>query len=540
MRAHGARWPRSVSRSQLRRASSAATARLPAAASIAEAAPAVLVVGTAAVAFAWHAAMGLRRAEGLTNGAFDQAYFQQLVWSLGQGQGLRSSFNPGEFLGLHFSPLLAVPALLQPLWPDARLLGLLQAAALAALAPAAYLFLRALLRPAREASWLAAALALPIPFWAVAQQATRASFHTESLALPLILVAGWAGLTGRTVILFGAALLALGAKEDQVYPVAVMGLAVAARAPGPLASGMRRAGVMLLALSVGWAVATFGLLMPALRAGAVYDIDRYYAWLGGGANILRAPFVQTEAVIAALTRPEGWLVVIGLIVSLGALPILRPRWAVLMLPPTVAHLLSRQEPQPQLLLQYGLLLVVPAIVAGGFGGRRLLALSLRYRRKRGARGRSSTMSAAQRLTAGRPARPLRARAVTAMMVLALVTPAVAIAFERGSVPPFSWREQKAWNRPAALTRLLSATSIIPADAPITADSGVAPALANRRRIEVFPSASADAFVVVDGEAYVTGLLRWRDRAAWLDGLASSGRRLLVDDGRFQVWAPLDE
>ncbi len=538
--AHSARWPGSVSRSQLRRASSAAAARFPAAASIAEAVPAVLVVGTAAVAFAWHAAMGLRRAEGLTNGAFDQAYFQQLVWSLGQGQGLRSSFNPGEFLGLHFSPLLAVPALLQPLWPDARLLGLLQAAALAALAPAAYLFLRALLRPAREASWLAAALTLPIPFWAVAQQATRASFHTESLALPLILVAGWAGLTGRTVILFGAALLALGAKEDQVYPVAVMGLAVAARAPGPLASGMRRAGVMLLALSVGCAVATFGLLMPALRAGAVYDIDRYYAWLGGGTNVLRAPFVQTEAVIAALTRPEGWLVVIGLIVSLGALPLLRPRWALLLVPPTVVHLLSRHEPQPQLLLQYGLLLVVPAIVAGGLGARRLLALAHRYQRKRTRPAPSGPVALPARATVGRRGRPPLPRALTAMMVLALTMSAFGIAFERGGVPPFSWREQRAWDRPAALTRLLAATSVIPRDAPIAVDSVVAPALANRRRIEVFPSASADAFVVVDEQAYLAGRLRWRDRAEWLDGLARSGRRLLVDDGRFRVWAPLDE
>ncbi|MDQ3407244.1 MAG: DUF2079 domain-containing protein [Chloroflexota bacterium] len=501
----------------------------------------MLVAAAAGLAFTWHLVLSLRRAEGLTSGAFDQAYFQQLVWSLSQGHGLRSSFNPGEFLGLHFSPLLALPALLQPLWPDARLLGLLQAAALAALAPAAYLFLRALLRPAREATWLAAALALPIPFWAVAQQATRASFHTEALALPLILVAGWAGLTGRTAILFGAALMALGAKEDQVYPVAVMGLLVAARAPGPLSSAMRRAGLVMAGLAAAWAVATFGLLMPALRAGAAYDIDGYYAWLGGGLNVLRAPFEQTDAVLAALTRPEGWLVVIGLVLSMAALPLLRPRWALLMLPPTVAHLLSRHEPQPQLLLQYGLLLVVPAIVAGGLGARRLLALSLRYRRRRAVHGRTAS-SASRRIppSGGRRARAGWPRTGTALMVTALVVSGFGIAVARGGIPPFSSREERAWNRPAALTRLISATAIIPADAPIAADSGVAAPLANRKRIEVFPTAGADAFVVVDREAYVPGRLRWRDRAAWLDDLTRSGRRLLIDDGRFQVWAPLDE
>ncbi|MBA2275346.1 MAG: DUF2079 domain-containing protein [Chloroflexi bacterium] len=497
------------------------------------AAPVAFVAASACLAFAWHALLGFRRAEGLTSPAFDQAYFQQLLWSLSQGHGLRSTFNPGEFLGLHFSPLLAAPALLQPLWPDARLLDLFQAAALAALAPAAYLFLRALLRPAREAPWLAAAMALLIPFWAVTQQATRASFHTEALALPLILLAGWAGLTGRTAILFGAALLALGAKEDQIYPVAVMGMLIAARAPGRLSGGMRRAGLLLVGLAAAWGVATFGVLMPALRAGATYDIDRYYAWLGGGLNVLRAPFEQTDAVVAALTRPEGWLVVIGLVLSLAALPLLRPRWALLLLPPAVAHLLSRHEPQPQMLLQYGLLLLVPAVVAGGLGARRLLALSRRYHRRRARRHRSTTGRAW-------PGTRSLGRATTAAAVLVLISSAGAIAVARGGVPPFSWTEAGAWNRTAALTRLRSATGVIPPDAPLAADWGVAAPLANRPRIEVFPVASTDAYVVVDQEAYVTGRLRWRDRAAWLDELARSGRRLMVDDGRFQVWAPLDE
>ncbi|MDQ3492823.1 MAG: DUF2079 domain-containing protein [Chloroflexota bacterium] len=491
------------------------------------AAPAVLVGAAAVTALVWHAMLGLRRADGLTVPAFDQAYFQQLVWSLSQGQGLRSSFNPGEFLGLHFSPLLALPALLQPLWADARLLGLLQAAALAALAPAAYLFLRALLRPAREGPWLAAALALPIPFWAVAQQATRAHFHTEALALPLILLAGWAGLTGRTVILFGAALLALGAKEDQIYPVAVMGLLVASRASGQRFRGRRRAGLLLVGLAVAWGVVTLGLLMPALRAGVAYDVDGYYAWLGGGLDILRAPFEQTEAVVSALTRPEGWLVVIGLLLSLGALPLLRPGWALLMLPPTVAHLLSRQEPQPQLLLQYGLLLVVPAIVAGGLGARRLLALSRRYQRSR------------QAPSASAPARPMWGPAATAIVVTALVLSAFAVAVARGGIPPFSSREEAGWNRPAAMARLLTATAIIPSDAPLSVDWGLAAPLANRSRIEVFPINSPDTYVVVDGQPHVTGVLRWRHRQAWLDELAVSGRRLLVDDGRFRIWSPID-
>ena len=56
-----------------------------------------------------------------------------------------------------------LPAALELAWPDPRLLDLLEAAALAALAPAAYLFVRAL----TASAWTAAAIAAPLPFWPV-------------------------------------------------------------------------------------------------------------------------------------------------------------------------------------------------------------------------------------------------------------------------------------------------------------------------------------------------------------------------------------
>lgn len=507
--------------------------------------PVLLTAVGAAVGAMWHLAMSLRRAEGLTSGAFDHAYFQQLVWNLAHGGGLRSSFNPGDFLGLHFSPLLALPAALQPLWPDARLLMLLQSLAIGLSTITGYLFLRALLRPAVERAWLAAALAAPIPFWAVIQQQTRAGFHTEVLALPLVLLAGWAGLTGRTGMLWLAAVLALGAKEDQVFPVAIIGLVIAVRSRGRLDSGMRRHGLGVIALAVAWAAVVFGLVMPALRAGVAYDVDRYYAWLGGGVGLLRAPFEQTSAVMAALTRPEGWLVTMGLVLSLALLPLLRPRWALLLLPPTIANLLSRQEPQPQQLLQYGMLLVVPALVAGGLGARRLLAFArTRVRRREaarhaaGLRAEPSDQTGTSRLAVMRPSRRPPWHAGAPLLVLAV--PAFAIGIARGSVPPFSFREEAAYSRPAALERLLAATAQVPSDAPVSVDWGVAAAFAARPRIELFPTASADVFVIVDREPYTTGLLRWRDRRAWLEGLERSGRRLLVDDGRFQLWSPIGD
>ena len=480
--------------------------------------PWLIVLIVAAASTGWWTYLTLRRADGLATAAFDQAYFQQLVWSMSVGQGLRSSFNPGDFLGLHLSPLLAIPAALQGLWPDARLLTVMQSIALGAALPAAFLFIRTLLRPARSAAWVAAALVLPLAIWPITQQQVRADFHTEVLALPAVFIAGWAGLSRRHGLMLGAALAALLAREDQVYPVAIMGLVIAAHGRGRLTGPARPGGLALIGLAVTWAVLAFGVVKPALRAGATYDTDGYYAWLGGGLGVLRLPFERTQELIMALTQPIGWSMVGWSVVALGGLALLRPRWLVLVLPPVVAHFLSRQPPQAQIGLQYGLLLVVPLVVASGLGARRLLALVARFGRRR--RGLA------------------RSRAIPTILGIGLVVSGIVAAFGRGAVPPFSGQEPAFWNRPAAITTVRAIARQVPPDVPLAVDWGLASAVASRRHLQVFPAISADAFVLVDGRPYVSGRLRWVDRASFLAELASSGRMLLVDDGRFQLWGPL--
>src|SRR3979411_3282254 len=56
-----------------------------------------------------------------------------------------------------------------------------------------------------------------------------------------------------------------------------------------------------------------------------------------------------------------------MIAGMAGLPLLRPGWVTLTLPPLAAALLSAHHPQPELLFQYGLPLVVPVLVAGGLG-----------------------------------------------------------------------------------------------------------------------------------------------------------------------------
>src|ERR1700738_4626854 len=150
--------------------------------------PTIPLIG-AAIAFAWTLHAELQRLYGMTGSAWDFAYDQQVIWNVSVGQGFYTSFARANFLGIHFELIFVVLAAVEKLWPHPAVLLIFSSAGLAATAPAAYLFFRALLPADRPASpWLAIALATPIPFWAAIQEAGRGFFHPENVALALALL----------------------------------------------------------------------------------------------------------------------------------------------------------------------------------------------------------------------------------------------------------------------------------------------------------------------------------------------------------------
>jgi uncharacterized membrane protein len=443
--------------------------------------PAACVAAAALVAAAWYAHLLLARDAGLATFGYDQAFFQQLVWNLDHGRGLVSSFDPGPFLGLHFSPLLAVPAAVELLWPDPRVLSLLAAVSIAAFGPSAFLFLRGM----GVRAWLAAGLAAPLPLWPVVQEAVRAGFHPETMGIDLALLAGAAGLRGRTALAACLALAALGAKEDQAWNVLLIGAALAAAGPPA-----RRLGSGLALTALTWGAAVTGIVMPLLRAGRSVDTDSYYRWLRDA---------TAAGVWQALAQPRGWLAAGVVIACAGFLPLLRPGWLALALPPLVADVLSAHAPQPGLGLQYGLPLVVPVLVAAGLG-------------------------------AARPPRWLAGLPAAALTILAV--PAIILAVAAGSLPPAARADPAAFLRPSALARLDRCAATLPPGAPLAADDTLTVRLASRPAIRELTAARADDYVLIDRRAILPGYVRPAARVASLASLSSESRPVLCDDGRF--------
>jgi hypothetical protein len=83
--------------------------------------------------------------------------------------------------------------------------------------------------------------------------------------------------------------------------------------------------------------------------------------------------------------------------------------------------------------------------------------------------------------------------------------------------------------------------MIPADAPVSADDGLTVWLANRHTINDFPDRlDGTCYVVLDHDPYLSGPTNPAQRQQAADALATSGRHVLYDDGRFQVWSPVGD
>jgi uncharacterized membrane protein len=454
-------------------------------------APALTLVGAAA-AFAWTLHADLQRLYGMTSSAWDLAYDQQVIWNVSVGQGFYSSFARANFLGIHFELIFVVLAAVEKFWASPAVLLIFSSAGLAATAPAAYLFFKAILPTDRaESQWLAFALALPIPFWATIQEAARDFFHPENVALALALLAAWAGIRGHRVAMWILCVLVLTCKEDQVYTVGVIGLLMAAHGAPDVKKHWR----FIVYLAGAWFLIGTGVVQQHFRNGGYTDFV-YYGWL-----VLHP---STGAVLAAIFNPRALLVVAAIIASMGGLPMLAPRWLLLVIPPYLADVLSSHSPQNVLDLHYALLLLFPLVVAGGAGARNLL----------------------------------ERRSFKPAYALAVIVPALLLAWGTGRLPPALDANPALYSPPDTLSELRTATAMIPANAPVSADDGLAVWLANRHTINDFPDKlDPTCYVVLDHQPYISGPTNPAQRLAAIDLLASSGRRILFDDGRFQVWSP---
>jgi uncharacterized membrane protein len=229
-------------------------------------------------------------------------------------------------------PILLLIAPLYRLWPDPRLLLILQSLALGLAAIPLFWIAHE-----RTKDWKAA---LIVASCYLAYPAlgflNLVDFHPIAFSIPLLFLAYWALQEGWMPLFWGAVLLALSTKEEMVAPIGMWGVV-------NLLRGQKRGvGLGLLAVSGAWAVLSLGVIIPYFNEGEPYRFWELWAHLpffpSQGADL-----EGTVQVIGSGSAKTIALFLIHLFLPLGFLPFLGyDSFAVAL--PSLTYLLLGQRP----------------------------------------------------------------------------------------------------------------------------------------------------------------------------------------------------
>lgn len=298
-----------------------------------------LLVSAIVVYVVVFAAFSLARFNTFHASTFDLGIMAQVTWNTSQGRWFETSIDRatdteliGSYLGNHVRPLLLFLAPLYRLWPDPRMLLVLQSVALGSAAWPLYTIARDLTSDSRVALIVASCyLAYPALGFL-----NLIDFHPMALTIPLLYVAYWALSKERLGLFWGSVALALFAKEEMVVPLGTWGAVLC------LQRETRRSGIVLLAAVGVWAMLCFGLVIPFFGEGRPYRFFELWSHLPG-LSALSGGQEEPAQPVAATSPEMVTLFLIHLALPLGLLPLLGYRSLVVSLP-ALAYLLSAKWP----------------------------------------------------------------------------------------------------------------------------------------------------------------------------------------------------
>jgi uncharacterized membrane protein len=341
----------------------------------------ILLAGLILLAAAALAGYSIARHNAFNSKAYDLGLHAQVWWNTSQGRFFAGSVEVDNYLGDHVSPIILPLAPLYRLWPDARLLLVLQAAALAIGAWPLALLARGRLRPhwpqgAHLAALLLAGIYLSYPALGFVN---RFEFHEEIFAVPLLLLAFWALEARRLGVMSLALLLALLTKEEVGLTVAAFGVWAwwrgrASHPATPSGSGNTRlqpVGLAWAAIGVAWSLLALFVVIPAMR-GAESDTLARYAWLGSGPADILTGALQNPGRIAGhlLGEPRRLWMLVKFLLPVGFLPLLSP--AILLILPTLAiNWLAGNLYQASIYFHYATLMIPLLFAAAVYGMERV-------------------------------------------------------------------------------------------------------------------------------------------------------------------------
>jgi uncharacterized membrane protein len=388
---------------------------------------------------------------------FDLGIFDQGTWLLSQVERPFVTIRGLNLFGDHASYILLLVAPLYRLWADPRLLLTLQVLALAF--PAVVLYRIAARRLRHPAAGLAVALAYlayPGMQWAATWQ-----FHPETLAAGFLAGAALAADEERPRTMAVLLALAMLCKED-------VGLVVAGFGALLWLTGRARWGQLAIAAGIGWFLLTAFVLVPLANGrGSSPHAQLNYGIGGSGplAVLGAVPDLLQRALVTTFAN-TGLAYLALVFVPLALLPLASWRHLLPVAPPILLNLAAVHGYQQKITYQY-------------------LATSAPF--------------LAIAATAGMVVLTARRRGLLAPLAILLVAVAVAMDVRFGPAP---WSDKPALGPPPRQTEARQAAlSMIPPDAPVSAQYHLVTHLAHRRQVYEFPNPFRAVNWGVDGDQH---------------------------------------
>ncbi len=376
----------------------------------------------------------------------DLAIHAQVVWNTSQGRLFETTLledRPTNYLGHHFSPALLFLAPLYSLWPDARLLLIVQSVALALGAVPIFMLVQ---RESRS-QLLAVSLSLAYLLFPALHYVNLFDFHEVILGVPLLSFASFCLLTRRYRLLFVFLALSLLVKEEMAFIAFAFGLYIL------IVQRRRRLGLLVMLLAVAWGIVTIRIIMPSIAGRAYFPVGRY-GYLGSGFGEMAVSVVRNPVlVLQHLLTPAKIEFLLHLLAPLAFLPLLGFETLLLALPTMLYLLLSDYEPQYSIQYHYTALLIPLLVMSAATGAARLV------------RRRGQSMS-------------------VALSSLILVTSVTSYLLHSPGPVARHFNEDGEYTLWPDLTSGYEALAAIPPEAPVMTLEEFAPHLASRERIYI--------------------------------------------------------
>jgi len=431
--------------------------------------------------------LAVARHQSFRTHALDMGTMTQAVWNTAHGRlwertplylplgtpPRRDSRLVSGKLELVFLPL----ALLYRLWPDPRLLLLVQTAALAVAAWPLYLLARHRLQDSFLALFIAATYLLYLPL----HYATMFEFHPPVLMVPGL---AWAalGMVQRRWRLYYLGLgLAFLCRVDAAFIAVGLALYLLLRRE-------RRVALVTLGLAALWLGVDFGLVMPWAKAAyGVGDSDlltRRFGYLGRGPwGIMLGALTRPRWLVSTLLEREKLQTFFDLGMPLGFLPLLAPAALLPALPVLVINLLALSQWQGTVHAHYMAPLIPFLFVALVEGLQRLRS----FRPLLG----SSVLRVARlsRLSCFVP--------FESFVFFVLINTLLIAVFFSPFPPGKDFRLGDFWQCTVHQEALQRMVARVPPGVPVSAQSDIFPHLAHRRDIYLFPYIADARYIILD-------------------------------------------